>query len=607
MATIISFSLLSGLSITFAIPLFDYIFGDKRQKIQIDSISLFINKVFTGFSDFIQSLTSNNILDKETYLELAELYKNILSVTDPNITLIVISGLVLFITIIKNITLYLSTVTIILLKTKFTQKLMSMLYKKYLSLSSDFYDCQKLGDFQVRLTSDVSIISDFIINTLFSSLRDVILIIIYAAIAISINFKLFLLVSLAVPVFAFTASYFGKKIKKYSKKIQQSYSNIYSRTEEVFHGIKVVKLFSKENYELLIFNKENNQYFKSVIKSAMYQAAVAPLTEISVIVIGIIVIIIGGKMVLDKDNMISLGAFTAFIIAFFSILHPMKLITKAFTEVKRALVSFNRVFEILDLNPKIKNLPDAIAKNNFHDKIIVDIKKFSYDGAKTILENVKFEIKKGEKVAIVGLSGSGKTTIINLLERFYDPDEGSIIMDGIDLKDIKLEDLRRLFGTVSQETILFNCSVQDNIMYGSNSDLLIEDIIKAAKIANADEFIEEMSNSYLTILNPKATNLSGGQKQRICIARALVSNPPILIFDEATNSLDSDSESKVKKAIEKATTGKTVILIAHRISSIMNSDKIIVVDQGRVSGIGTHEELFADNEVYRKLYTTQFK
>jgi ABC-type multidrug transport system fused ATPase/permease subunit len=408
-----------------------------------------------------------------------------------------------------------------------------------------------------------------------------------------------------VPVFSFTISYIGGKIKKYSKRIQKTYSILYSKMEEVFNGIKIVKSYSKEDYELQKFSKENHNFYVSWMKSHLYQSVNVPLSELNGIITGVVVLLIGGRLVLDNDSGLSFGSFTAFLFAVFSILHPMKELTKYYTEIRRALVSLTRVFDILNLQPSVKEAQETIEKNDFTDTLKIENVSFSYED-KPVLKNINMEIKKGEKVAIVGKSGSGKSTLVNLIERFYDPKHGKITIDGIDIKELKLAKLHDLFGTVTQESILFNETVENNIRYGSSKKLSLEDVKKAAKIAFADEFIERLPKQYDEILHPKASNLSGGEKQRLCIARAIVSNPPILIFDEATSSLDSEAELKVQKAIEMATMDRTVIMIAHRLSTILKADNIFVMDGGEIVGMGKHEELLKSCAKYKLLYEIQF-
>ncbi|HAQ62804.1 TPA: antibiotic ABC transporter ATP-binding protein [Candidatus Delongbacteria bacterium] len=603
--TMMIFALLSGISVTMAVPLFDYVFGTKRVSGEGNKFSIFSDNLGSALSDFFSSLNLSNIFDSSIYDSFLETLKSLLSVTDPYLLLLMIGFGMIILIVLKNIFFYLNKIIFVSLRGRTIEHIRNLMFRKYLDLSMNFYKDHKIGDLQVRLTSDVSIVSDLFIQSFFGGMRDLTLVVIYISIALFINPALFVYVIIIVPIFALSISYIGGKIKKYSKRIQRTYSVIYSKIEEVFNGIKIVKSYSKEDYELKRFSEENHNFYLSWLKSHLYQSLNIPLSEFNGTLTGVVVLLIGGKMVLDGDSGLTFGGFTAFLFAIFSILHPMKELTKYYTEIRRALVSLNRVFDILNLEPTIKESTEAVGKNDFTKSLVIKDLSFCYE-TKIILKNINLEINKGEKIAIVGVSGGGKTTLVNLIERFYDPTEGSLSIDGINIKDIKLKSLHDLFGTVTQESILFNDTVENNIRYGSNKELTFEDVKKAAVIAYADEFVQNLDNGYQTMLSPKASNLSGGQRQRLCIARAIVGDPPILIFDEATSSLDSEAEQNVQKAIEMATKDRTVIVIAHRLSTILNSDRIVVVDKGEILGVGKHKDLLESNEKYKKLYEIQF-
>lgn len=604
--TMLIFAVLSGISVTMAVPLFDYVFGSKRVSDEIKTFAEFSEKFSSSISGLFSQLSFSNLFDRNIYDAFLDSIKSILAFTDPYLLLMIISVGMIVLIVLKNSFFYLNKIIFVSLRGKTIEYIRNLILKKYLQLSLKFFKENKIGDLQVRVTSDASIVSDLFIQSFFGSLRDITLIIIYVFIALFINPKLFLYIILIVPVFAFAISYIGGKIKKYSKRIQKSYSAIFSKMEEVFNGIKIVKSYSKEDHEIQKFADENRNFYNSWLKSHLYQAVNTPLSEFNGTLTGVIVLLIGGGMVLEPDSALSFGAFSAFLFAIFSILHPMKELTKYYTEIRRAMVSLSRIFEIMNIEPDLKESSDPIELTTFNDQIRISGVSFSYDTGK-VLNNINLDIRKGEKIAIVGVSGGGKSTLVNLIERFYDPNEGSIKIDGTDIRLIRLKDLHNLFGTVTQESILFNDTVENNIRYGSNKDITFEDVKKAAKIAYADEFVERLDNGYQTMLSPKASNLSGGQRQRLCIARAVVGDPPILIFDEATSSLDSQAEQKVQKAIEMATKDRTVIVIAHRLSTILKSDRIVVIDKGEISGIGTHDELLKTNEKYQMLYNIQFK
>lgn len=604
--TMMIFAVLSGISVTMAVPLFDYVFGSKRVSDEIKTFAVFSEKFSYSLNGLFSHLSFSNLFDRNIYDSFLDSLKSILAVTDPYLLLMIISAGMIILIVLKNSFFYLNKITFASLRGRTVEHLRNILFRKYLDLSMSFYKDSKIGDLQVRLTSDVSIVSDLFIQSFFGSLRDFTLMLIYIFIALFISPKLFLYVIVVVPIFAFSISYIGGKIKKYSKRIQRTYSSLYSKMEEVFNGIKIVKSYSKEDHEMEKFAKENHNFYSSWLKSHLYQAVNVPLSEFNGTLTGVIVLLIGGKMVLDPGTGLSFGAFTAFLFAVFSILHPMKELTKYYTEIRRALVSLDRVFEILNKKANITESENAVEKKNFTDNLQIEKLSFKYENT-TILKNINLGITKGEKIALVGVSGGGKTTLVNLIERFFDPNEGCIKIDGIDIRQIILKDLHNLFGTVTQESVLFNETVENNIRYGSNKEITIEDVKKAAKIAYADEFIERLENGYQTMLSPRASNLSGGQKQRLCIARAVVGDPPILIFDEATSALDSEAEQNVQKAIEMATKDRTVIVIAHRLSTILNSDRIVVIDKGEISGIGRHDELLKTNGKYKMLYEIQFE
>ncbi len=318
------------------------------------------------------------------------------------------------------------------------------------------------------------------------------------------------------------------------------------------------------------------------------------------------VVIIGGGMILDPAAVFSLGDFTAFLFAVFSMLHPMKSVTQLYTEIKKATVSLDRIALVLNQESSIKDAENAISKPDFVDSITFEQVDFYYKPGKNVLDKLDLTIKKGSKVAFVGASGGGKTTVTNLINRLYDVKGGRILIDGTDIRQIKLDDLRALFGVVTQDSVLFTKSIRENIAYGSRKALTDADILRAAQIAHADEFIDSFPDKYDQLLDIKGLNLSGGQRQRLCIARAIVGNPPILIFDEATSALDTESERKVQDAIDEATRNRTVILIAHRLSTILAADKIVVLEAGRIVGIGNNEELLKTCPRYQTLYNLQF-
>ena len=602
----VCYAFFSGVSITMVSPLLDFVFAGDPEQISITSYSEFWHQASDVVIDFFQ--TADKIqFNKEAFSPLLTNFQLLLEKTDPLLLLWMISTGFVILIIIKNIFYFLNRVTTTSLKGLTVRDLRNVVFHKYLFLSLAFFNKNKIGDSLVRMVSDIQIICNQYIGALFNMVRNLLLIGIFVQIAVFINAKLFLISMIMLPIFGYLISQLGKKLKKYAKRKQGQYSTMFSYMEEILSSIRIVKAFSQEKNEMDKYKKVNQRYYKFWRKTNIYSALNVPISEISSVLTGAILLIIGGKFVLADSSSFTVGNFMAFLFAFFSMLHPLKELTTAYANIRKANVSLGRVTEILNTENDIKTIKNPLSISKFKKEIKFINVEFSYEVGKQILRDINLTVKKGEKIALVGSSGSGKTTLVNLVNRMYDPASGSILIDDIPIDQLKLEDLRRLFGVVTQESILFSVSVQENIGYGSIDKISNSDIKKAANIAFADEFIEQLPNQYDTILEPKASNLSGGQKQRLCIARAIANDPPILIFDEATSALDSEAEQKVQKAIERSTRNKTVFLIAHRLSTVLNADKIVVMDQGNIIDVGTHEDLLQRCERYKLLYKIQFK
>ena len=603
----LGFALFSGTSVTLAIPLMDNVFKSSSDQILYNDVTSFFAAIQNSITQFITTNGSFfQLTNKEALEPLLDNLNTIMLHTDSHLLLWIISGAMISIIILKNIFFYGQRVLFANLRGRTIKDIRDLIYKKYLYQSLAFFNENKVGDSLVRMVSDVQIIGNFFVNSLFNSLREFLLIIIFAWIALWLNPKLFLISLVLLPIFSFVVHLLGNKIKKYSKRIQQQSSNMFSNVEEKLNSMRIVKAFSREQYEMEIFKEINNKHFKFWRKSRIYHAFNIPLSELNSVITGVIVLMIGGYQVLDPNVNFSIGTFFAFMLAIFSMLHPMKAITKAYTNIRKALVSLERISEILNRESEIIESSSQIEKRDFDSAIEYKNVSFSYNGSEKVLKDINLTINKGEKIALVGSSGSGKTTMVNLLERMYDTTSGEILIDKNNVRDIKLQDLRTLMGTVTQESILFSDTISNNIGYGSLKEITQNEIIKAAKIAYADEFIDSLPKQYETLLHTRASNLSGGQRQRLCIARAIVADPPILIFDEATSALDTEAEMKVQKAIEQATKNRTVIVIAHRLSTILSSDKIVVMDNGKIVGMGKHKELIETCDRYKTLYKLQF-
>lgn len=514
---------------------------------------------------------------------------------------------VVAIILLKNIFYYLQRVLFIKLRGNTIRDLRAAMFASYMGQSLEFFSQNRIGDAMVRMVSDAEIVSESFIKSLLEGILDLVMILVFMRIALLLSPSLFVYSLLVVPFFTLLVGWLGKQVKRNSQRIQSHLSTMFSTVEEALNSMKIVKAFRREETEHRDFSRVNAAYVKFWKKAQYYSSLSVPLSELNTVFTGVIVIVLGGKMILAPGSGFSLGDFTAFLFAIFSLLHPMKNLTQIYSDLRKAMVSLNRVFFVLNREAAVKDAPAAISKEKFNSDIVFDNVSFYYREDKPVLQDVSLTVRKGEKIAIVGVSGGGKTTLANLFNRMYDVTRGAIRIDGIDIRQIRLTDLRRLFGVVTQDSVLFTRSVRDNIAYGSLEEVSEEQICQAARIAHAESFILELPGQYDELLQTKGANLSGGQKQRLCIARAIVGDPPVLIFDEATSALDSESEKQVQQAIDDATQNRTVIMIAHRLSTVLKADRIVVLEQGKVMGQGSHEELLESCLRYQKLYSAQFE
>lgn len=421
---------------------------------------------------------------------------------------------------------------------------------------------------------------------------------------LALDWKLTLFTFCTFPIVLWFMDFFGKKIRRNGGHIQACTAELTSVLQEVVASARVVKSFVREDYEIKRFDAQNMTNFYANMKNIKLNALLTPTVEL-VAAIGVTVVLwYGGMSVINGS--ITAGSLVAFLAYAVNIANPIKRLTKVVASIQQALAAGERVFSILDLDEKIKELPGAKAMGNMQDKVVFSHVNFAYNADEPVIEDLSFEVKKGQIVAIVGPSGAGKSTIASLLPRFYDVTGGSITVDGLDIRDVTLNSLREQVGIVPQETLLFNGSVYDNILYG-RLDATKEEVEAAAKAANAHKFIMDLPEGYETMLGDRGVNISGGQRQRIAIARAILKNPQILILDEATSALDTESERIVQEALDRLMVGRTSFVIAHRLSTIKNADRILVLEKGRLVEDGSHEELLAQNGLYAHLYKIQYR
>ncbi len=477
------------------------------------------------------------------------------------------------------------------------------IYKKLLILPLSFYSKNKKGDIIARLTTDVQEVEFSIMNYLEMIVRDPVTVIAYLIFMIILSPKLTLFVLIILPVTGFLIGIIGKSLRKQSKIGQTRFAGLLSIIEESISGLRIIKAFNAIDYSNDKFRQQNDNYARILLWIYRRRDLSSPLSEFLSSVVIVVVLWFGGKMVLSDTPAIQASAFITYIVVFSQIIPPAKTFTQGFYSIQKGIASAERIFEILDAEEVIEEKPDALPIRSFKKEIEYKNVGFTYDH-EPVLKNINLKIKKGKIIAIVGESGGGKSTLADLLPRFYDVTEGELLIDGNNVKDVKISDLRGLMGIVSQESILFNDTFYNNIAFGKTG-IPEEKVIAAAKVANAHEFIMQTEDGYQTNIGDRGVKLSGGQRQRLSIARAVLANPPILILDEATSSLDTESEKHVQQALNNVMKDRTTVVIAHRLSTIKHADEIVVLKKGEIVERGTHAELTKLNGVYKRLQDLQ--
>ena len=485
--------------------------------------------------------------------------------------------------------------------------LRDLAYQHLHQLPMSFFKQERVGNLISRFTNDVTIVQSSITAAFLNLIREPLTIIVFLIIAVSISWQLTLMALIVLPFSMLIIWWIGIKLRKQSARIQSKMADITSILQETISGVKIVKAFGMEVYENKKFFRETRTYFKMILKIVRVRNISSPLTEFLSVIIGVFIIYYGGVLVL-QENTLKASEFLGFLFAIFQLMPPIKELSSVNNRIQESSAAGDRIFEILDTKPAIRDNENSRSIEKFQKSLVFENVNFSYeDSVESVLNDINFSVAKGEILALVGPSGGGKSTLVDLIPRFFDPTSGKIYIDGIDVKDVKIQSLRKLMGIVTQETFLFNESIKNNIAYGLE-EYPFEKIIEAAKAANAHNFILEMPDGYETIIGERGVKLSGGQRQRLSIARAILKNPDIMIFDEATSSLDNESEILVQEAIERMMVNRTTFVIAHRLSTIRNATRILVLDRGRIVQLGKHEDLIADEKgLYYKFYEMQFR
>jgi subfamily B ATP-binding cassette protein MsbA len=591
------FSFLHGASIYLSIPLLDTLFqqaGNNSTKVEVTSN---VAEPSSILPDFITKFAN----------DISNTFHHYMFSGDITDVLLRISFLILIAFLGKSIFAYLQAYFLVYVQQGVIKDIRNAAYEHLHKLPIGYFKNERTGDLMSRIIHDSYTIQNGISDVFISLIREPITILVFTIIAISISWKLFLFSLIILPFSILIIGWIGIIVRKQSKIMQQQMGRISSIIHETISGVKIVKAFGMEDFENSKFRNETLRYFRIILRIMRIRNIASPATELIAVMVGVIIIYYGGILVL-VDKTIKASEFLGFLFAVFQMIPPMKQVATINNKIQESMAAGERIFEILDTEPNIKNVPNSKIIKDFTEKIEFKNVSFKYDNSdELILDNISVEANRGEIIALVGSSGAGKTTFVDLIPRFYDPLSGLILLDGNDIKEIELKSLRSLMGIVTQETVLFNESVKSNIAYGLSS-YPMEKIIEVAKIANAHEFIENLPEGYDTIIGEQGTKLSGGQRQRLSIARALLKNPPIMIFDEATSALDNESEVLVQEAIERLMKERTTFVIAHRLSTIRNADKIIVLEKGKIVQIGKHDELLNDeNGIYKKLYELQFR
>ena len=529
-------------------------------------------------------------------------YSHLFDTYDPRNVLMLLAIVAIVISFLSNLFRYLGAWTIENMRARTLQRMRNEMFSRVMDMNVGYFSEQRKGDIISKITSDIGVVQFCITNTLQVSFREPFLIIGYVVMMVAISWELSVFSICFLPVVALIIGNIVKRLRHPARTNQQRTGEMVSTLEESLAGVKVIKSYNATPYIKKKFYEISADLARLTLSMARRQQLASPMSEfLGITAVGVI-LVFGGSLV--TKGSLDPGGFIAFVAIFSQITRPVRTFIDQFANINQGIAAGERIFSIIDSRPEIEDKPDAKVLEGLREKIEFRNVHFSYDGSREVIDGISFEILRGQTVALVGPSGGGKSTLSELLPRFYDPTSGEILIDGIPLTDYTQESLRAHMSVVSQDTVLFNDSIGNNIAMGK-SGATHEEIVEAARIANADSFIRECPEGYDTNIGDRGAKLSGGQRQRLSIARAVLKNPDILILDEATSALDTESEKLVQEALNKLLVGRTSVVIAHRLSTIHNADLIVVIDHGRIAEQGTHAELMARNGIYAKLIEMQ--
>lgn len=608
-STVLTYNDLYSFSMSDYLKLLRFLKGHKRE-FSIAVFFMLISSVFEGFQFSLMVPLADRILTNKTIVlpnKVPAFFQNIVD-TFNNMdvqTLFWVLPLGFFVMIMMKLgTAFCYDYLMNDVSQKIMRDIRAQLYEKIQHLSLDYFSKKRTGELISRITNDVQTVENAISYAVTDMFRQPFLIITFISMVFIIYFKAALILFVMFPLIAWPMAVMGKKLRKLAKGSQEKMADINSHLLETISGVRVVKAFCTEEYEIDRFKNQNHDFYKLKMKGIKRMLILSPITEVVGTLCGLAIFLILGKQVMDGQ--LSFGVFGLFLGGILQVIRPVKKLANVHAINQQALAASTRIYDVLDAKPSVVEQVDAVELPTIREGIAFHNVAFEYDEESgTVLKGVNLKINVGELVAIVGPTGTGKSTLANLIPRFYDPTSGQVTIDGIDLRKVSFRSLRRQIGIVSQETILFNDSVRANIAYGFDIATQ-EKIEEAATRAFAHQFIMKMPQGYGTVIGDRGFRLSGGEKQRLAIARAILRNPPILILDEATSQLDSESEKFVQEALDTLMVGRTVIAIAHRLSTIIKADKIVVVGAGQIVGIGRHDELLTTCPLYKRLYETQF-